>query len=111
MILLPYSEQPPSNPGEAADEYPVLEPLLLSIERDPRWAFTGRRNAAGFWSIQGVRLVVGSHMDVLRFYPDGRVVLARVPLVGAWAGTPTLQAEGPPEKVLPLLDRLPEREA
>jgi hypothetical protein len=94
------------------EEYPVLEPLLALCERaDTGWNFRHKRNAAGeVTAIQGIRIVEGSHMDVLRIISHNRVVVARVWLVGEEAGEFLLNIEGRPEKVIPILVSLPDRE-
>jgi hypothetical protein len=108
-----WSSETPVDPYAAVAEYPVLEPLLALCERtDTGWRFRHRRDAAGeIAAIQGVRVVAGSHLDVVRIYSHDRVVVARAWLVGERAGEFLLNAVGPPEKVIPLLVSLPDREA
>jgi hypothetical protein len=102
----------PLDPYAAVEEYPVLEPLLALCERaDTGWNFRHKRNAAGeVTAIQGIRIVEGSHMDVLRIISHNRVVVARAWLVGEEAGEFLLNIEGRPEKVIPILVSLPDRE-
>ncbi|GDY32057.1 hypothetical protein [Gandjariella thermophila] len=103
---------PPLDPYTAVAEYPVLEPLLALCERaDTGWMFRHKRDSAGqVTAIQGVRIVDGSHMDVVRIIAHDRVVVARARLVGEQAGSFVLNVEGRPEKVIPLLVSLPDRE-
>jgi hypothetical protein len=102
----------PLDPYAAVAEYPVLEPLLALCERaDTGWRFRHRRDPTGeVTAIQGIRVVAGSHMDVVRIYSHDRVVVARAWLVGERAGEFLLNVEGRPEKLIPLLVSLPERE-
>ncbi|GDY33182.1 hypothetical protein GTS_48150 [Gandjariella thermophila] len=104
---------PPVDPYAAVEEYPVLEPLLALCERaDTGWRFRHKRDAAGeVTAIQGIRIVDGSHIDVVRIIAHDRVVVARARLVGERAGDFVLNVEGRPEKVIPLLVSLPDREA
>lgn len=49
-------------------------------------------------------------MDVVRIVSHNRVVVARAYLVGEEAGEFMLNVEGRPEKVIPILVSLPDRE-
>ncbi|GDY34006.1 hypothetical protein [Gandjariella thermophila] len=100
------------DPYSAVVEYPVLEPLLALCERaDSGWVFRHKRGRSGeVTAIQGVRIVEGSHMDVVRIVSHERVVVARAWLVGERAGEFMLNVEGRPEKVIPILISLPDRE-
>jgi len=104
--------EPPPGAGQqlidpyiAVAEYPVLEPLLALCERvDTGWRFQHKRDAAGeITAIQGIRIVEGSHMDVLRIFSHEW-------LVGEQAGDFMLNIEGRPEKVIRVLVSLPDRE-
>jgi hypothetical protein len=108
----PGAGQQPIDPYTAVAEYPVLEPLLALCERvETGWRFQHKRDAAGeITAIQGIRIVEGSHMDVLRIFSHERVVAARAWLVGERAGDFMLNLEGRPEKVIRVLVSLPDRE-
>ncbi|GDY34012.1 hypothetical protein [Gandjariella thermophila] len=103
----------PIDPYAAVAEYPVLEPLLALCERaDSGWVFRHKRGRSGeVTAIQGVRIVEGSHLDVVRIISHERVVVARAWLVGERAGEFMLNIEGRPEKVIPILVSLPDRES
>jgi hypothetical protein len=113
VSLWPPSVGLPLDPYAAVEEYPVLEPLLALCERaDTGWLFRHKRDASGeVTAIQGIRIVEGSHMDVVRIFSHDRVVVARARLVGDRAGEFVLNTEGPPEQVIPLLVSLPDRES
>ena len=106
--LWPQADGQPIDPYAAVTEYPVLEPLLaIGGRADTGWTFRHKHNRAGqVTGVQGVRIVEGSHMDVVRVISHDTVVVARSPLVGEL----TLNLAGSPEHMMPLLLSLPERE-
>jgi hypothetical protein len=110
--IFAWSDGRPLDPYAAVAEYPVLEPLLALCERsDTGWVFRHKRDASGeITAIQGIRIVAGSHLDVLRLISHDRVVVARAWLVGERAGEFALNVEGRPERLIPLLVSLPDRE-
>jgi hypothetical protein len=94
-------------------EYPVLEPLLAMCERvDTGWRFAHKRNHRGeVVAVQGVRILPGRYLEVVRILSHTSVVVARAWLTGPRAGDFILKRQGAPGVMIPLLLSLPEPEA
>lgn len=103
----------PLDPYAAVREYPVLEPLLAMCERvDTGWRFAHKRNHRGeVVAVQGVRILPGRYLEVVRILSHTSVVVARAWLTGPRAGDFILKRQGTPGVMIPLLLSLPEPEA